>query len=166
MTEYKIYKIYCKDTTITDIYIGSTKKSLKRRWNNHKSICDNQISIAYNDYKYQYIRENGGIDNWNIIEIEKLICSNIQARIREEYWKKELNATLNKVRAYMTIDDRKEQNDRYEKKRKEYRKQLKKERNKEKINCECGGKYSIDHKSRHFKTKLHQSFVSLSLENI
>lgn len=166
MTEYFIYKIYCKDETITDIYIGSTKTSLRRRWNNHKSICDNQICIAYNDYKYQFIRENGGIANWDIIEIERLVCDVIEARIRERYWIEELNATLNRVRAYATIEERKKQN--YESSlkehRKEYRKKWKKENEKEKIKCECGGKYTSSHKSRHYKTKLHQSFIALSLE--
>ena len=50
----------------------------------------------YNLKVYQFIRENGGWDQWEMILIEKYPCDDVdQARARERYWKKELNATLN-----------------------------------------------------------------------
>ena len=30
----------------------------------------------------------------------------------------------------------------------------------EKFDCECGGKYTFNHKKRHFKSKIHQNYIS------
>ena len=40
MNEITIYKIYCKDESIKDIYIGSTS-NFKRRKRDHRSRCNN-----------------------------------------------------------------------------------------------------------------------------
>tara|TARA_R110001592_G_scaffold102967_2_gene290225 strand:+ start:352 stop:642 length:291 start_codon:yes stop_codon:yes gene_type:complete len=64
-----IYTLTCKDTEIKDYYIGSTLKP-KKRMNDHRYECSTAWRINY-DYKvYQFIRQNGFIDNWemNIIE--------------------------------------------------------------------------------------------------
>ena len=47
---------------------------------------------------YQYIRENGGWENFDMIEIEKYPCNDAnEARKRERYWFEELNAKLNQI---------------------------------------------------------------------
>lgn len=90
-----IYKLVCNDLNITDIYIGHTTE-FRRRKNEHKSRCCNPTSLAYNFYKYQFIREHGGWDNWSMILIENYPCINkLEAEKRERYWIEELNATLN-----------------------------------------------------------------------
>lgn len=91
-----IYKICCKDVNITDIYVGHSTDLIRRR-QQHKQNCYNETDKEYNVYKYQFIRENGGWENWSLIPIEEFPCENVnQARIRERYWIETLKATLNK----------------------------------------------------------------------
>ena len=40
------------------------------------------------------------------------------------------------------------------------------EKNKEEINCECGGKYTYYNKNRHIKTKKHQNYINQLHQNI
>jgi len=91
---YKIYKIASLDPTITEIYIGSTA-DLKQRKALHKSSCNNENSDAYNTKVYHYIRDNGGWGNFKVYVLEEIKCNEYQAELREEYYRKELNATLN-----------------------------------------------------------------------
>ena len=91
MPIFIFYKIVCKDENINDCYVGKTK-DLKRRWYSHKS----RYYKEKNNLKlYQFIRENGGWNNFNMIEIEKNEYDDKDSAIREKYWVKELNATLN-----------------------------------------------------------------------
>jgi hypothetical protein len=69
-----IYKLCCKDLSITDIYVGHTTDMRKRKWG-HKSNCNNEKIKNYNLNVYQFIRNNGGWDNWEMIEIEKYPCN-------------------------------------------------------------------------------------------
>jgi hypothetical protein len=92
-----IYKICCKDLNIKDIYVGHTTNLIKRR-NSHKSKCNKGNCKEYNFKVYTYIRDNGGWDNWSVIEVEKCPCLNFEeaCKIERNYIEK-LNATLNKV---------------------------------------------------------------------
>jgi hypothetical protein len=87
-----IYKIYCKDSYITDVYIGHTTNFTKRKYH-HKTCCNN----LNNKLKiYNTIRENGGWENWNMTEIEKYNCKNsTDARIKEQEHYVFFKATLN-----------------------------------------------------------------------
>jgi hypothetical protein len=90
-----IYKICCKDETITDMYIGHTT-NFKKRFNCHKSRTNNLNYKGYNFKVYQYIRENGGWDNWNMLFFEKYSCDDVkQAEQRERHWIEELKSSLN-----------------------------------------------------------------------
>lgn len=96
-----IYKIYCKDENVKDIYIGETTDFTRRKYK-HKVDCNKE----YHKYKtstltlYQAINSNGGWCNWNIEVIEKFPCENKQQLLdRETFWIIELDAKLNdKVR--------------------------------------------------------------------
>jgi len=92
-----IYKISCKDETITDSYIGSTINIHERKIQ-HKFNCNNENSNSYNFKLYKFIRENGGFDNWNIEIIDELemVDTNEMRDIERKYIEdKDNNATLN-----------------------------------------------------------------------
>lgn len=103
-----IYKLVCKDTNITDLYVGSTT-DWRTRKNVHKSDCCNENGKRYNQKKYVIIRANGGWDNWDMILVEKFPCKDsIEARKRERYWTEQLLSQMNTRRAYSSVDERKE----------------------------------------------------------
>jgi hypothetical protein len=90
-----IYKIECKDSNITDIYIGHTTCFYQRE-RLHKSNCTNENSKGYNYKIYKIIRANGAWDNWKMTIIEKYPCNNIEeAKERERYWIEKEKSTLN-----------------------------------------------------------------------
>jgi hypothetical protein len=105
-----IYKLVKNDDfNNANIYIGSTT-DFTRRKTAHKTTCNNEKSKSYNLKKYQYIRGNGGWDNWIMVEIEKHPCNDgNEARAREEYWRSHFNAQLNSVRAFITDEQKKEE---------------------------------------------------------
>ena len=90
-----IYKIVCNDLSITDLYVGSTTRFTIRKCQ-HKYSCNS--SYKQSEFKvYKIIRDNGGWDNWSMIQIEEYPCANgNEAKARERYWYEQLNATLNK----------------------------------------------------------------------
>jgi len=90
-----IYKIYCKDKNITDIYIGHTT-CFYQRYRLHKSTCNNENAKGYNIKIYKIIRKNGGWENWDMVIIEKYPCNDIyEAKERERYWIEKESSTLN-----------------------------------------------------------------------
>ena len=91
-----IYKIACNDPTITDIYVGSTTNFVKRKAR-HKFDCCNPNSPSHDYYVYQFIRANGGWDNWRMELIEYYACNtNLELERREGQHIIELKASLNK----------------------------------------------------------------------
>jgi hypothetical protein len=93
-----IYKIYCKDKNIHDIYVGHTTNFIKRKYQ-HKNFCNN---IEKKLKIYETIRQNGGWDNWDMIEISKYNCKNKQeAIIKENQHYEELKASLNVKTSYI-----------------------------------------------------------------
>lgn len=149
-----IYKICSKDITIKDIYVGSTTNFISRK-REHKKNCNKETSKEYNNYKYKFIRDNGGWDNWEMILVEKYPCnSNLEARKREKEICEQLTATLNKQSPYT---DQKE----YSKKYYEEKKYKKTPYYNTKILCECGFTSCIRTYKRHLKNKLHQKNMIL-----
>ena len=92
-----IYKIVCLDISVTQTYVGSTTHLINRRAS-HKESCTNLKSKLYNQFVYQFIRDNGGFDNWDIVLIENVVgCSDSPTlHARERYWIETLHAELNK----------------------------------------------------------------------
>jgi len=107
-----IYKLCCNDINIHDIYIGHTTNFIQRK-NKHKSSSKN---IDCNILVYNFIRENGGWDNWSMIQIEEINCNNKrEAEARERYWIDLLKSTLNSKNPYATLDEKiKQKQDWYE----------------------------------------------------
>lgn len=102
-----IYKICCDDERISDIYVGHTT-NITSRCAEHKYNCCNKKSKSYEVYMYSFIRENGGWDNWYMIEIERYPCENKhEALMRENYYVKLLNSSLNKLSPIKDLEKKK-----------------------------------------------------------
>ena len=90
-----IYKIVCNDLNVTNCYVGHTT-DFKSRKNCHKSDCNNEKKQHYNLKIYKSIRDNGGWENWSMIEVEKYPCNDAnEARKKEREWFEKLKANLN-----------------------------------------------------------------------
>ena len=117
-----IYKLVHKDDLYDEnIYTGHTT-DMRVRKNVHKSHCTNPNSKSYNQKKYQYIRENGGWDEWLMIEIEKYPCKDVHEAIaRERVIQAEMKAKLNTLIAGRTQKEwRKDNRDKISEKGKQY----------------------------------------------
>jgi len=115
---YVIYKICCDENDF--VYVGSTK-CFKQRKSDHKRVCNNEKSKNHNFKVYQTIREHGGWENWRIVVIEDLgNVTKLQACIREEQLRVELNGNMNTLRAYRTEEQRKEDMKEHKKLNKEH----------------------------------------------
>ena len=142
-----MYKIICNDPNITGCYVGHTTCFRKRK-TYHKNDCINVNNKNYNYPLYKFIRENGGWENFTMLEIEKYPCNDgNEARLRERYHYETLNANLNGVHPART---KKESDKIYQDKNidrlNEYRKEYR-EKNKEKI-AEYMKNYRINRKKK------------------
>ena len=174
-----IYKLCCKDISITELYVGHTTDMRKRK-NKHKYCCNNEKNIKYNLNVYQFIRNNGCWDNWDMIEIERYnAIDGYDAKKRERYWIEELKASLNMQLPSRKQKEWEEDNKEYvkernknwreinkeillQKKRQYYEnnKDIKNEERKEKVKCECGCEIRKQHLNRHKQSKKHINLMS------
>lgn len=91
------YKICCLDQSIPDIYVGHTTNFTRRKCN-HKSKCNTETGKCYNVYVYQFIRDNGGWNNWTMLELCNRSCENKHdAELVERGYIEDLKASLNKI---------------------------------------------------------------------
>tara|TARA_B110000046_G_C12785928_1_gene311011 strand:+ start:108 stop:653 length:546 start_codon:yes stop_codon:yes gene_type:complete len=168
-----IYKLVHKnDFSNESIYIGSTSNFVNRRYQ-HKHSCVNENNNHHNEPMYNHIRENGGWDNWIMVELEKYPCNDKrEAETRERYWIELCKSSLNKK-----IPTRSKQE--YEQINKETLSQIRKEYQKEyniqnmsrikeireqKVKCECGCEVAKYKLSRHQQTAKHIKFISTHTE--
>jgi len=97
-----IYKITCKDPSITDVYVGHTINFIQRK-HAHKQCCNN-INSAIK--LYTFIREHGGWSNWNMDIVNFFNCNDQHgAKQKEQEYFISLNATLNSVEPIPTKKD-------------------------------------------------------------
>ena len=90
-----IYVIVCKDSSITDLYVGSTTNFIKRK-RHHIQACKYKNDKHYKYKVYESIRSNGGWDNWAMIKIEKYPWADKnELTARERYFYELLRANLN-----------------------------------------------------------------------
>ena len=91
------YKIFCKDSTIKDIYVGMTTNFVQRK-RAHKQSCNNEKAADYNSKKYNAIRNAGGWDNWQMEIIGFHNCKDsYEAHKKEQEYFEMLGATLNSI---------------------------------------------------------------------
>jgi hypothetical protein len=85
-----IYKLCCKDPSITEIYVGHTTNFIKRKCA-HKVDCKTKSF-----YVYQFIRDHGGFENWDMVEVCRVDCLDKRDASKvERKYVEELRATLN-----------------------------------------------------------------------
>ena len=176
------YKLCCKDPRIKEIYVGSTC-AFRARKAAHKGSCCIDTRSNHNFPVYQYMREHGGWENWDMVEIERKTCvDKRESGVRERYWVETLGATLNRqvptrTRNQYYADNKEgilEIRRKYEEDNKEDLLEIRRKyrhNNKEKINrrqnqlyhrkvyvCECGGKVrnSPSIVKKHLESAIHK----------
>ena len=184
--KYQNGKIYCiRNNVDDDIYVGSTTQPLSKRMAKHRG--DNKKEKQHNRKLHAKINELG-IEHFYIELLEKYECnSNEELHQREGKWIREI-ATLNhqiagRTRKESAAEYHANNKEAISQRKKQYRQEneerererLKKDyenrkveinaRRSEKHDCECGGKYTTGHKSQHFKSKMHQTYLKQK-ENI
>ena len=123
--DYIVYKLCCDDTDL--FYIGSTRNMVQRK-KTHKNCCNNQNSPAYNQKKYETIREFGGWNEWRITPLELMENSTkLEAEMREEQLRVQLKAMLNSMKASRGDITREEYQKKYYQENKEYIKEVHKQ---------------------------------------
>ena len=91
------YKIFCKDHSVKELYIGHTTNFVQRKYA-HKQSCINTQSVNYNCKVYKVIRDNLGWDNWTMEIIAFHNCEDLySAKKQEQQYFEEYNATLNSI---------------------------------------------------------------------
>ena len=94
------YKIYCKNPSVDDIYIGHTTNFVQRKYA-HKRACLNNKSMNHHCKLYKVIRENDGWKNWNMEIIAFHTCDDhYSARKQEQHYFEEYKATLNSIEPF------------------------------------------------------------------
>jgi len=181
-----IYFIRSKEPSLHDIYIGSCI-DIRSRSKVHKYRCNKEDNKYYNLKLYQFIRANGGWDNFVIEQLCKCDVERL-SQVEQEYIDK-LNPSLNSKRSYNTEEYTKKFNkewnkeyyeknkdkliekqseyyyknkDRIKEYNKEYRMKNKdkiRERRKQKFKCECGSILRKSDKAQHFKSIKHKTFM-------
>jgi hypothetical protein len=150
----KIYKIV-NDDIPDKVYYGSTIKKLYKRFSGHKY----ESKIKNKTITSKELFEKG---EPRIELVEEYPCSSRkELEVRERYYI-ENNKCVNKTIPTRTDEEyfkshreeAKLNSHRYREKHKERIN----EKQKEKFNCECGGKYTYSSKARHKKTKKHLEF--------
>lgn len=178
-----IYMLHYKDDTeLENIYIGSTT-NFKVRKNHHKRTCCNPNNKNHHFKIYQYIRDNGGWEEWKMIWLEDYPCKTLrELRLREDEVMLEYENRLNEVRASRSKKEYREDNkEQIAEKKKKYNEKNKEQiaektkqyhkknreqilqRNKEKIKCNiCGFESTRIHLKRHQRTIRCQSHLTNS----
>ena len=138
----KIYKLVCNETD--QIYIGSTTQTLSKRMGGHRA-----------DYKRYKAGKMNYITSFEILKhpsAKILLVRNAPCNSREELEAIEgsfikNNECVNKIVPGRTPAEYRQEN----------AESIKQKQN-QKHKCECGGKYTIAHRKRHFHSKNHISF--------
>lgn len=173
--DYAKGKIYSIRSYQTDkFYIGSTASPLSKRFYEHKATNKKFIAGTLKGSCSSFQILNFG--DAYIELLEEYPCENKnQLRKREGEYIRD-NDCVNKVIIGRTqVEYRQDNKEQIKEKKKEYREQNKekilenkaewRQDNKDKINekfvCECGGRYTHQHKARHFNSLKHLKFVQV-----
>ena len=175
--DYTFYMIQSIHEPSTYNYVGSSK-NMPARIGIHKSRCFDETCKSK---VYETIRLNGGWNAFEFIELEYHNMTEEGAHEHEQRLIDSIEPTLNTIKAWTGLTKEeycqqycKENKIKRNETCKQYRihnkdqikqyenqyRQDNKERYQEKHNCECGGKYTTQSKSKHFKTEKHQLWIA------
>lgn len=161
-----IYKIVCNDLNVKECYVGSCQ-AFRARKTGHKHACCNENNEKYNLNVYQFIRANGGWNNWSMLQIETIMFREKRELLtRERYFIETLGATLNRQIPTRTQQESKKayyeaNKTQINEKDKAYREANRIEINekaKELVLCECGKSSTKCNISRHKISKQHKQY--------
>lgn len=134
---YIMYKIAPKNAELKCCYVGHTTNFDNRKRahiRNTTKVDDKHYHLKH----YETIRQTGGWDEWEMVEIERgQYNTKLEARIREQELIYEHGANLNSLKAYVSEEQRKKAKKQITEKYREENKELLKEQTK---------KYKEDHK--------------------
>tara|TARA_R110001583_G_scaffold36760_1_gene120833 strand:- start:327 stop:782 length:456 start_codon:yes stop_codon:yes gene_type:complete len=136
-----IYKIQCKDPSVIPVYVGSTTDIRKRR-NTHRSDCQVVSGDKYDRRQYQFIREHGGFDNWELIKLADIddCMGDMQLRMLEQEYMDAEDSILNIQRACKS-------------------KELIAIKKNAATTCPCGHNYTYTNRARHYATEPHKLYM-------
>lgn len=138
------------------LYIGSTTSFSKRKCQ-HKSNCYNENNKSYSTKLYKMIRDNGGWNEFNMIEIKKFPCqSKREAEAEEDRIMSEMKASMNTYRAFLTAEGHKL----YEKEYYAHNKQQINKYRSIKLLCECGCYITRRNVARHVRSFKHINLIN------
>ena len=157
--DYKNGKIYVLRSHQTeDIYIGSTTTKLSKRFNYHK-----------NDFKKWKNETQNYISSYELMKYDDVYiellqgysCENkMELRKREGEFIRSMKCVNKKIEGRTDKEYRADNKEKIRIQKKEWF-----EANQDKLNqiydCECGGKYTHSHKSRHLKSQKHLNYKPL-----
>jgi len=153
-----IYKIFCNDINIKDIYIGATI-NFPRRIYRHKLNTTSIKSKEHNFKIYKFIRDNGGWDNWGVSILKECVVNHRKELHKiERLYVDSLKSSLNTLSHYKSELEtqiyHKEYSQRY------------RMINRDKVKLQKN--YVIKHikKVYHLKERVIKYFVSVVIENI
>jgi hypothetical protein len=175
--DYKNGKIYAIHNTEDDlVYVGSTASTLVKRFSGHKNQHTQERFKNYPLYKHM---NELGFDKFYIKLVEEFPCENrTELCAREGVWIREmgtLNGRIegrtqkewyndNREAKLVYLKDYRSQNRdarlKYFKKYKEDHREKIREKQYEKIECPCGGRFTYAHKSEHLKSKIHMNYIA------
>jgi len=177
-----IYKLQCLDKDVGEIYIGSSTNFSSRK-RAHKCSCNKVDGKKYNNPVYQFIRENGGWENWEMVKILEFPCDTKKELISEEarYIKDiGLDNCLNYCIPGRTQKEWEQDNNeyrkvwkkKYDKKNRDRRRKYEddnrdkiKSRTTVKITCICGSVIQRVEKARHERSQKHKKFLEENPES-
>ena len=155
------------DTKLENIYIGSTT-NFKGRKHQHKYNCCNPNNERYNNKKYQYIRDNGGWEEWKMIWLEDYPCKTLrELQLREDQVMIQYENRINKNRASRTYKEYYEDNkEQILKKVNEYREQNKQIINEKKKKWYEDNKDKITEQKKDYREKNKEQIAEHKNEKI
>jgi len=101
---YKLEHIENEDL----VYVGHTTSWDEHKYQ-HKSRCNNEKDKKFNLKVYQMIRDNGGWDCFQMLEVEKYPCKDKrEAEKRETEIMKELKPCMNTIKSFLSDEEMKQ----------------------------------------------------------